>query len=158
MYCSDHITYQLSPLNLYSAVVGMTWSLRLGSPQNGRAVLYLFRRHSMFQSLWMFLKQKWFGGICAVNPLSPACHVNPTLITYTVKICDIWHLQNLGVAGYLNITGIGTSYLTCIFMYPATSWTHLKHSICLLLSCPIIHATVYIPFFITTYIATYLHD
>jgi hypothetical protein len=52
MYSSDHITYQLSPQNLYKAVVSMRWSLRLGSPQNGQAVLYLFWRHSQFQSLW----------------------------------------------------------------------------------------------------------
>jgi hypothetical protein len=81
---------QLSPQNLYTAVVSMTWSLQLGSPQNGQAVLYLFWRHSQFQSLWLLLKQKKFGGTCAVNPLSPACHVNPTLITNIYsKICDI---------------------------------------------------------------------
>lgn len=90
MYSNDYITYQLSPQNLYTAVFSMTWSLRLGSPQNGQAVLYLFWRHSQFQSVWLFLKQKKFGGTCAVNPLSPACHVNPTLTTNIYcKICDI---------------------------------------------------------------------
>ena len=106
----------------------MTWSLLLGSPQNGQAVLYLFWRHlvscrcihssSHCERFWN--RQKMFGGTCAVNPLSPVCHVNPMLITNIYsKTCDIWQLQNLRVAGYHNFTDIGTVYLM------ATSWTDL---------------------------------
>ena len=58
------------------------------------------------------LNQKKFGGTCAVNLLSPACHVNPMLITNIYsKICDILHLQDLRVARYHNITDTGTMYL-----------------------------------------------
>jgi len=68
-YSSNQVTCYLSSLPLYTAAVGTVWSL-LGSPPNGKAVLYTFQKtfnpvgrtfslsmHAFF--IWLYLGVAW---------------------------------------------------------------------------------------------------